>query len=102
MKLGSHAVLVTGGASGIGLALATRFLNAGSDVMICGRREDKLREAQAAHPTLRTRVCDVASDADREALIRSVASEFPDFDVLVNNAGIQRRVQFAAPEPWKD
>src|SRR5581483_2885756 len=101
MKLGSHTVLVTGGASGIGLALATRFLDAGSDVVICGRREDKLREAKAAHPKLRTRVCDVARDEDREALIRWMAGEFAHFDVLVNNAGIQRRVQLAAAEPWK-
>ena len=46
MKLGSNTVLITGGASGIGLALAERFLRAGSEVIVCGRREEKLREAK--------------------------------------------------------
>ena len=45
MDVSSNTVLITGGASGIGLALAERFLHAGSQVIICGRREDKLKEA---------------------------------------------------------
>jgi uncharacterized oxidoreductase len=49
MEFGSNTVLVTGGASGIGLALAERFLRAGSDVIVCGRREEKLREAKEKH-----------------------------------------------------
>jgi short-subunit dehydrogenase involved in D-alanine esterification of teichoic acids len=60
MDLGSNTVLVTGGASGIGYALAERFLRAGSTVIICGRREDKLRSARgasrAAHPHRVSRV----------------------------------------------
>ncbi len=60
MQLGSNTVLITGGASGIGFALAERFLKAGSDVIICGRREEKLREAQEKHPRIHTRACDLA------------------------------------------
>jgi NADPH:quinone reductase-like Zn-dependent oxidoreductase len=56
MKLTGNTVLVTGGASGIGLAIAERFLQAGSTVIICGRRPDKLQEAQQKHPALHTRV----------------------------------------------
>jgi uncharacterized oxidoreductase len=100
MELASHTVLVTGGATGIGLALASRFLAAGSDVIICGRRADKLREAQQAHPRLQTRVCDLTIDADRVAFARSIVRDFPTLDVLVNNAGIQRRVALADEEPW--
>ena len=95
-------MLVTGGASGIGLALAARFLHAGSTVIVCGRREDKLREAKAAHPGLRTRICDVAGEAERAALAEWATREFPQLDVLVNNAGIQRRIQLAVEEPWRD
>ena len=100
MQLKSHTVLVTGGATGIGLALAVRFLQAGSDVIVCGRREDKLRAVAATHPRLNTRVCDLAREADRVSLVASVTRDFPQLDVIVNNAGIQRRVQLADQGPW--
>jgi uncharacterized oxidoreductase len=95
MDLSSNTVLITGGASGIGLALAERFLNAGSQVIICGRREDKLREAQTKLPGLHIRACDVAKAAERVALLQWVRREFPALNVLINNAGIQRRIQLA-------
>ena len=50
MDLSSNTVLVTGGASGIGLALAVRFQKSGSSVIICGRRADKLAEAKRPIP----------------------------------------------------
>jgi uncharacterized oxidoreductase len=101
MNLSQHTVLVTGGASGIGLALAAAFLNAGSEVIACGRREDKLKEAQRRHPSLRIRVCDVARESERVALHEWAVRSFPKLDVLVNNAGQMRQVQLAEPEPWE-
>ena len=95
MNLSNNTILLTGGASGIGLALATRFLAAGSEVIIVGRRADKLAEAQQRHPGLHTRVCDVADAAERIGLARWAATEFPRLNVLVNNAGIQNRVPLA-------
>lgn len=100
MDLGGNTVLVTGGASGIGLAMATRLMAAGSTVIVCGRREAKLAEAAEANPGLRTRVCDVAREEDRAALFEWATAEFPDLNVLVNNAGVQRRVSLGEPEPW--
>jgi uncharacterized oxidoreductase len=85
---------VTGGASGIGLALAVRFLEAGSQVIICGRREEKLQEAKQQYPQLETRVCDVAQESERIALFKWVQETHPELNGLVNNAGIQRRVSF--------
>jgi uncharacterized oxidoreductase len=102
MDSSSSTILVTGGASGIGLALAKRFLTAGSEVILCGRREEKLREAKDKHPQLHLRVCDVASAADRASLFQWATGEFPRLDVLVNNAGIQRRIELAQPEDWKE
>ncbi len=96
MDPSSNTILITGGASGIGLALAVRFLRAGSQVIVCGRREDKLREAQTVNPGLQIRVCDVANPADRVTLLEWATREFPALNVLVNNAGIQRRIQLAA------
>ncbi|HAY40576.1 MAG TPA: short-chain dehydrogenase, partial [Desulfobacteraceae bacterium] len=52
MEFKANTVLITGGATGIGFALAEQFVQAGSSVIICGRREDKLKEAQSKHPQL--------------------------------------------------
>ena len=98
MNLSSNTVLVTGGASGIGLALATRFHRAGSTVAICGRREDKLREARERLPGLLTRVCDLSQPAERRALAAWVTSDVPGVNVLVNNAGVQRFPRIAEGE----
>jgi uncharacterized oxidoreductase len=102
MELDGNTILITGGASGIGLALAERFLRAGSEVVVCGRREEKLREAKARQPRLAIRVCDLAEPQEREALFRWAVAEFPRLNVLVNNAGIQRRVQLSTPEEWHE
>jgi uncharacterized oxidoreductase len=100
MRLSGNTILLTGGASGIGLAFARRFLDGRNTVIVCGRREDKLREARERHPGLVTRVCDLASPAEREALIRWAASEHPALNVLVNNAGVQRRLRLLDQEEW--
>lgn len=91
-----------GGASGIGLALASRFLAAGSRVIVCGRREPALRDAAAAHPGLVTRVCNLAREEDRAELVEWPVREHPALNVLVNNAGIQRRIRLDQPEPWSE
>jgi uncharacterized oxidoreductase len=102
MNVSGNNILITGGATGIGLALAERFLAAGSKVTICGRREQALREAQAKNPELNIHVCDVGSPAERIALLDWVTRELPELNVLVNNAGIQRRgVQLAETEDWE-
>lgn len=100
MQLSGATVLVTGGASGIGFSLAERFLNAGAKVLVCGRREDKLREAKLRHPDLATFACDLARPEQREALRDWVEKEFPRLNILVNNAGIQRRISLLEPEDW--
>ena len=103
MKLSGNTILITGGASGIGLAFAERFLKAGSKVIVCGRREGKLQEATEKFPELITRVCDVTIEAERVALFEWVTSQYPELNVLVNNAGIQQRyniLEANAKEDW--
>ncbi|GAB3019449.1 SDR family oxidoreductase [Spirosoma pulveris] len=101
MDISTNTVLITGGASGIGWALAERFLQAGSQVIICGRRADKLQEARQKYPQLHVRQCDVGQAAERVALLDWVRSDFPQVNVLINNAGIQRRMQLAnSQEDW--
>jgi len=101
MNLSGNTILLTGGASGIGLALTKRFVDRGNVVIICGRREDKLAEAKAQMPQIHTRVCDVARADEREALAKCVIEEFPAVNVLVNNAGIQRRIDITQIESWQ-
>jgi len=92
MNISGNTVLITGGATGIGFSLAQEFVRAGNDVIICGRREDKLAQARTKLPSLHTRVCDVSAVRSRETLHDFVVSHFPAINVLVNNAGIQRMI----------
>jgi len=101
MEFKANTVLITGGASVIGFALAERFIQAGSSVIICGRREDKLKEAQSKYPQLHIRVCNVANPAERTALFTWVTESYPGLNMLINNAGIQQRIQLQQKPAWE-
>lgn len=91
MKLGGNTILITGGSSGIGFALAKRFAAAGSQIVVCGRDEEKLRDARKQLPGLHILKCDVASETERRSLVAEVSTRFPQLNVLINNAGVQTR-----------
>ena len=69
MEISGNTVLITGGATGIGFAMAEAFLRAGSEVIICGRREGRLLDVQKKFPRIHVKVCDVAKERDRRALV---------------------------------
>jgi len=94
MKMTGNSILITGGASGLGLEMARAFLALGNEVLVCGRRESRLREALKDNPGLHTFVCDVATEAGRAALVKQVCASFKGINVLVNNAGLQRDIDF--------
>jgi uncharacterized oxidoreductase len=94
MKLSGNTVFITGGATGIGFAMAEAFLQAGSEVIICGRREQRLNEAREKHPELHIRVCDMANIEECKALAEWTEIHFGNLNVLVNNAGVQRDIDF--------
>ncbi len=94
MEITGNTVLITGGATGIGYAMAEWFLKQKNDVIICGRRKDRLLEAQRIHPELHTTVCDIGKDSDRRRLIEWVTTSFSSLNILVNNAGVQRDIDF--------
>ncbi|OPH54841.1 short-chain dehydrogenase [Paenibacillus ferrarius] len=91
MKLSGNTILITGGGSGIGLAFAERFIKAGNKVIITGRRENVLQNAKEAFPSLITHVSDLDIESERVALFDWVTANYPEINVLVNNAGIQQR-----------
>lgn len=92
MNLANNKILITGGATGIGLGLTERFIQENNTVIICGRRESALDEVKAKFPTVITKVCDLAVEAERIALYEWISENHPDLNVLVNNAGIQKWV----------
>jgi uncharacterized oxidoreductase len=94
MNISGNTILITGGATGIGLALAEAFLEKENEVIICGRREDKLKEAKAKFPKLHTLMCDVADRQKQKQLYVQVLANHPALNILVNNAGIQKEVNF--------
>lgn len=85
MKTTGHTVLVTGGGSGIGFALASKFHLAGNRVIITGRSESTLADAVKRLPGAEFCVADVSNAQDRARLV----SRFPEVTVLINNAGVR-------------
>ncbi|MFM9280760.1 SDR family oxidoreductase [Paenibacillus jiagnxiensis] len=105
MKLSGNTILITGGSAGIGLAFAERFLKAGNKVIVCGRREHVLQSAKEKLPDLITRVCNLDIESERAALFDWVTENYPEVNVLVNNAGIQQRfnvLKTDAKNNWSD
>jgi len=89
MNLSNNKILITGGASGIGLGLTERFIQENNEVIICGRRQEALKEVSDKFPAVITKVCDLSVEAERVELYEWIAENHPDLNVLVNNAGIQ-------------
>jgi uncharacterized oxidoreductase len=101
MKLEGNTVLITGGATGIGFALAKLFVEADSRVIICGRRKEQLERARRELPEINTIECDVSSEAGRLSLFSRITKKFSRFNVLINNAGIQYRPPaLTEPQDW--
>jgi len=97
MQLSHNTILITGGTSGIGLAFAKEFKQRDNTVIICGRRQEKLEEIMLQHPGIITRVCDVADEREREELVEWLVTNYPDVNVLINNAGIQLNTDLTTP-----
>jgi uncharacterized oxidoreductase len=91
MKATNHTVLITGGGTGIGLALAQKFHQAGNRIILVGRREAPLTEAAKTMTGAEICVADITKAEDRARLV----ARFPQVNILVNNAGVRYPAAFA-------
>ncbi len=97
MQLQGNTILITGGSAGIGLALAEKFLQLGNEVIITGRRQEKLDEAKVAHPALHTYRSDVSDVEAVTELAQLLKEHHPELNVLINNAGIMLYKNLSSP-----
>lgn len=88
MKTSGNTILVSGGGSGIGLALAQRWHDAGNTVIVTGRNAAKLDGAVAGRANMHAMTLDVTDAAAIAAFAAEVTAQFPALNVLVNNAGV--------------
>lgn len=88
MNIENKTILITGGATGIGFSIAKKLSGKGNQLILAGRREDKLKEAVAQLPGTSYVVADVTNEADVENLVKQVTTKFGGLDILVNNAGV--------------
>lgn len=99
MRLENKTAIITGGGSGIGMASAALFVREGANIVICGRREQKLKETEStiiknmglkAKETKRVLsvLCDVSKQEDINKLIDESTKQFNKIDILLNNAAV--------------
>lgn len=90
MKTSGNTILITGGGSGIGAALAERFHAQGNHVIVAGRRQEALDAVAAGREGMFAMTLDVESAQGIEDFARRVLAEHPSLNVVINNAGIMR------------
>src|SRR3546814_1444934 len=90
MKQTGNTILVTGGGSGIGEALAQRFHDLGNTVIVAGRRQEALDRAIAGREHMAAMTLDIGDAGAIEDFARRAIAEHPDLNVLINNAGTMR------------
>jgi len=90
MQMAGNTILVTGGGTGIGRGLAESFHRLGNQVIIAARRREPLRAVAEANPGIQTMSLDQADPADIRRFATAVTDRYPELNVVVNNAGIQR------------
>ncbi|TWT39292.1 SDR family oxidoreductase [Blastopirellula retiformator] len=88
MRSDGNTIMITGGASGIGKALAEALHKLGNQVILCGRRTAALAEAAEQHDGMAYYQLDVTSPESIAEVMRRAIADFPNLNVLINNAGI--------------
>ncbi len=96
MKLSGNTILITGGASGIGSELTKQLTTLGNTILITGRDQVKMDRAKAAFSNIHTFRSDVSDPEAIATLYEKVTKQFPELNILINNAGIMRKINVHA------
>ncbi|KMQ65295.1 short-chain dehydrogenase [Chryseobacterium sp. FH2] len=92
MELKNSTILITGGTSGIGLELVKQLTEQGANIIVTGRNLDALNETKKKFPKVHTFQSDVSKPKDIEQLYKDVTQQFPQLNIVINNAGIMREI----------
>ena len=95
MNLTGNTIFITGGGSGIGRALAEALHQRGNKVIISGRRKGHLAAVMTANPDIEAIALDIADPDNINAVAKKLIQEYPDLNILMNNAGIMEPDQAA-------
>src|SRR5258708_21060702 len=90
MQISGNTILITGGGSGIGRALAESFHAEKNQVIIAGRRKKQLDETVAANPGMKAAVLDIENAQTIQSFAGQLKKDFPALNVVIHNAGIMR------------
>jgi uncharacterized oxidoreductase len=97
MKLTGNTIFITGGGSGIGRGLAQTLHRLGNQVIISGRRKGHLAETTKANPGMKSVELDVEDPASIDAVAKTLIEDYPELNVLINNAGVMHIDNVAGP-----
>jgi len=96
MNSNNKTAVITGGATGLGLAATRKFVKSGIETIIIGRNETNLAAVcNELGPLCRYKVCDLTSLAEIPRLVTGLVKDFGKIDILVNNAGINQKKAFS-------
>lgn len=90
MQMNGNTILITGGGSGIGRALAEAFHGLGNQVIIAGRRKEALNETTAANPGMKSAALDIEKADAIRAFAAQLTKDYPTLNAVIHNAGIMR------------
>lgn len=96
MRMTGNTILITGGGSGIGRALAEAFHRQGNQVIIAGRRQSMLDAVAATNPGMVAFAVDMTDKASIDALAEAAIAAYPGLNVVINNAGIMQNEDLTA------
>lgn len=97
MKTSKNTILVTGGGSGIGFEIAKLFSKNDNHVIITGRSEEKLKKAASQLANVTAIAADITKEEDVNNLVQRITKDFPNLNVLINNAGNASYYDVLAP-----